>query len=330
VSRRQFVQGVGVAGLGLLAGCGRLPGQAPPPAQVHRIAYLTNTSPGTNPELMVAFRQGMRDLGYVEGQNLLIDEHHVNGQDHLPESVVALLRGQPDVILVGGVALVRPLLAATSTIPIVNPNPGGTEDLVTSGLAASYARPGGIVTGLSSPDLVAKQFQLLHEVVPTLSVVAVLAPLVTSELRREPYEAASRALGLQLEFMEASGSGELEQAFAGAIRKHADGLLVARGPTIADNQVQIAELALQHRLPSLWRQPEAVARGGLMAYGQPITAGYRRAAYYVDRILKGANPADLPIEQPTTFDFVINLKTAQALGLTIPEHVLLQATEVIQ
>jgi putative tryptophan/tyrosine transport system substrate-binding protein len=216
--------------------------------------------------------------------------------------------------------------AETATIPIVS---AGGGDLIATGLAASYARPGGNVTGVSNPALAGKQFQLLQETVPGLARIAVLFD-TTNPIRREIFEAAAPALDLQVQFVGVGGSEELMTAFETATRGHADGLFVFLGPRISDNLTRIAELAIQRQFPSMWAQTEAVERGGLMAYGANRAALYRRAAYYVDRILKGTQPAELPIEQPREFEFIINLKTAQALGLTIPPPVLLQATEVLQ
>jgi putative tryptophan/tyrosine transport system substrate-binding protein len=333
VNRRQFVQSAGVAGLGLLTGCG-LPVSAPPQAaKVYRIAYLSGAGrSNSGNEQLSAFRQGMRDLGYVEGQNLLIEERFAEGDDQLAEPAAELVRLQPEVILVTGVTPVRVVLAVTTTIPIVSTG-AGVPDLVASGLAASYARPGGTVTGLSTPSLEGKQLQLLQEAVPTLARVAILFDRATGRAQRpgqEPFEAAARTLGLQLQFVGASGPEDLEPGVETAIREHADGLFVTTGVLLSSNQTRIAELAIQSRLPSMWAQSEAVGRGALMAYGPNRVDLHRRAAYYVDRILKGTSPADLPIEQSREFDFIINLQTAQALGLTIPRSVLLQATEVIQ
>jgi putative tryptophan/tyrosine transport system substrate-binding protein len=328
-TRRRFMQGAGLAGLGLLAGCG-LPGSAPPPASVRRIGSLTGLPPGAlNFEGMAAFRQGMRDLGYVEGQNLLIEERYGTRRDQLAEPAAELVRLQPEVILVPAGTIARAAQAATRTIPIVSAG-AGSPDLVAGGLAASHARPGGNVTGLNVPVLAGKQLQLLQEVVPTLSRVAVLFDPTLTEFAREPYEAAVGTLGLQVQFVGAVEPEDLESAFAAATREHADGIFVIGGPLNAGNQTHIGELALQSRLPSMWAQSDAVGRGALMAYGPNRAELYRRAATYVDKILKGAKPADLPIEEPMRFDFAINLRTAQALGLTIPPHVLLQATEVIQ
>jgi putative ABC transport system substrate-binding protein len=329
LSRRQLLQGAGAAGLGLLAACGR-PFLAPPPAApVHRIAYLFGSPPNVSSDANVsAFRQGMRELGYVEGQNLVIEGRYASEVYQLPELAAELVRLQPEVILVPSAPVTRIVRAATTTLPIVS---AGSGDVVADALADSYAQPGGTVTGLSTPPLAGKQLQLLQEVVPTLSRVAVLFAGTNADFFwREPYEAAVRTLGLQVQFVGAVDAEALDAAFAAMLREHADGLLLVASLVNAGNQTRIAELALQHRLPSMWVQSEAAGYGGLMAYGPNRADMYRRAAYYVDRILKGTKPADLPVEQPMRFDFIINLRTAQALGLTIPPHVLLQATEVTQ
>jgi putative tryptophan/tyrosine transport system substrate-binding protein len=334
VNRRQLVQGAGAVGLALLAGCGRLPGQtSAPAAKVHRIAYLEANKPpsAAMDARFSAFRQGMRDLGYVEGQNLLIEERYAHGVDQLAEPAADLVRLQPAVILVPAGTVARAVQAATTTLPIVSAGIGtGAPDLVASGLAASYARPGGNVTGLSTPSLVGKQLQLLQDAVPPLSRVAVLFNDLNPDFWREPFEAAARTLGVQLLFVGAGGPADLERAFETAIREHADGLFLPLVGWINANQTRIAELALQRRLPSMWAQADAVGRGGLMAYAPNPADMFRRAAYYVDRILQGTSPADLPVEEPREFELVLNLKTAQALGLTIPHHILIQATEVIQ
>jgi ABC-type uncharacterized transport system substrate-binding protein len=240
------------------------------------------------------------------------------------------VRLQPEVILAASATVARALGAATTTIPIVS---GGAGDLVGTGVVASHARPGGSITGLSSPPLAGKQLQLFQEAVPTLSRVLVLfdpAFYPNWERERERMEEAARILSLRLQFVGARGVEDLELALEPAVREHVDGLYMSQGPLIAANQARIAELAIRSRLPSMWQQTEAVARGGLMSYGFSRPKQFRRAAYYVDRILQGTKPSDLPIEEPREFDFIINLKTAQALGLTIPPPLLFQATEVIR
>ena len=331
VSRRRFVQGVGVTGLGLLAGCERLPGQAPPVPKVRRVAYQSGAPPNARTEANIAaFREGLHDLGYVEGHNLLILPSHANGDDQLAEPVAALVRLQPEVILAASSTVARALGAATTTIPIVNAGAGG---LVATGVVASYARPGGNVTGLSTPPLTGKELQLFQEAVPTLSRVLVLFDpsfYPNWERERETMEEAARILGLRLQFVGARGVEDLDLALEAAVREHVDGLYMTLGPLIGANQARVAELALRRRLPSMWQQSEAVARGGLMSYGSSRPKLFRRAAYYVDRILQGTKPPDLPIEEPREFDFIINLKTAQTLGITFPNEIMLQVSEVIQ
>jgi putative ABC transport system substrate-binding protein len=331
VNRRQFVVGAGVAGLGVLAGCDRLPGQAPPAPQVRRVGYLSGGPPSPVTEAnLAAFREGLHALGYVEGDNLLLHGRYANGDDQLAEPAADLVGLRPEVLLALSSTVARALRAATTTVPIVS---AGAGDLVATGVAASHARPGGTVTGLSTPLLASKQLQLLQEAVPTLSRVLVLYDATFYqdwEREREPIDQAARSLSLQLQFVGIRGSDDLESGFEAAVREHADGLYTSLGPLVSVHQVRIAELALQNRLPSMWQLTDAVGRGALMGYGPNRVALYRRAAYYVDRILMGTPPADLPIEEPREFDFIINLQTAQALGLTIPQQVLLQATEVIQ
>jgi putative ABC transport system substrate-binding protein len=331
IGRRQFVQSAGVAGIGLLVGCGRLPGQVASPTAVRRIAYQSGAPASAVTEANVAaFRDGLRELGYVEGHNLLVQPSHANSDDQLAEPVAELVRFQPEVILALSSTVARALAAATSTIPIVS---AGAGDLVATGVAASHARPGGSVSGLSTPPLAGKQLQLFQEAVPTLARVLVLYDATfypNWEREGETMDEAARVLSLHLQFVGIRGADELESGFEAGVREHADGLYTSVGPLISANQARIIELAVRNQLPSMWELSDAVGRGGLISYGPNRPKLYRRAAYYVDRILQGTKPSDLPIEEPREFDFIINLNTAQALGLTIPQHVLLQATEVIQ
>jgi len=327
-SRRRLVQGsLAVAAITLLSGCGlRLPGS--PTSGVHRIAYLSTSglSEGVA-AAWSAFRETLHDLGYVEGQSLVIDERHGGGDELLAEPAAELVLLRTEVIVVPSITVARAARAVTTTIPIVS---AGAGDLVSGGVAASLARPGGNVTGLSTPDLIGRQLQLLREAVPTLSRVAILFDTTQPIFERARYVAPASDLHLQVQFVGASGSNDLESAFETVVREHADGLLATNGPLVSANQTRIGALALQSRLPTIFQQTEAADRGGFLTYSPNRVDLYRRAATYVDKILKGTQPADLPIEQPTTFDFVVNLKTAQALGLTIPQSVLQQATEVIQ
>jgi putative ABC transport system substrate-binding protein len=329
VGRRQFVQGVGVVGLGLLAGCGRLPGQSQAPSKVPRIGCLLAATAAAQAERLDAFRQGLADYGYVEGRDLVIEPRYADGAlDRMPALAEELVALRVAVILTGATAFAQVVTRATSTIPVVVAGTGG--DLVEDGLAASYARPGGNVTGLSVPrDVRGKSLQLLTEAAPSVANVAVLGDKLASRGQAD-YESFARRLGIRLQFIWADNPDELGDALGATAEERAEGLYVVSSPSAAIHRDTIIALAAKHRLPAMYGRRDYVEAGGLMAYDWNQLTVWRRAAYFVDRILKGASPADLPVEQPMTFDFVLNLKTAQALGLTIPEHVLLQATEVIQ
>jgi putative ABC transport system substrate-binding protein len=278
-----------------------------------------------------AFRQGLRELGYVEGQNIAIESRWTEGKDdRLPALAADLVRSKVDVIVAETGAATRAAQQATRTIPIVM---SLVNDPVGSGLVASLARPGGNVTGLTimSPDLVGKQLELLKEVVPKVSRVALLRhpdnPASAAQLREA--EAAAQALGVRLQTLEARSPQEIDGAFAAMTRERAGALLVIPDTLFWSQRRQIAELAVKRRLPSM-RMGEAYAEaGGLMSYGPSYLDLERRAATFVDKILKGANPADLPVAQPTKFELVINLKTAKAIGLTIPQPLLQRADQII-
>jgi putative tryptophan/tyrosine transport system substrate-binding protein len=315
---------------GLLAA--PLAAEAQQPVKVARIGVLAPGSPTSSPQLREAFRQQLRELGYVEGQNIVIEYRWAEGRaERLPDLAAELVSLNVDVIVAGGTP--GPLAAkhATGTIPIVMTAAG---DPVGSGLVASLARPGGNVTGLSarSPDLSGKRLQLLKEVVPGVARVAVLwnaanpyAALVVRET-----EAAARSLGVQVQFLEVRGPDDFENALPAAIRGRAGALIVVEDPLTFLYLKRIAEFAAQNRLPATYGYREFAEAGGLMTVGPNLADLYRRAAIFVDKILKGAKPADLPIEQPTKFELVINLKTAKALGLTLPPSLLLRADQVIE
>ncbi len=324
-SRRQFIQGAGVAGLALLAGCGRLPWPAPAPAKLHRIGYV---SAGASQPYQEALRQGLHERGYVEGDNLVIDWHLADGDPNRLDALVAeLVRSEVAVAVAFGDSAIRALKIATNTLPIVMVN---SRDPVGSGFITSLARPGGNVTGLSTmrADLAGKRLELLKETVPATSRVAILWNAgATAEFRATV--AAAQLLGVQVQPLEVRVDDDFERAFDEAIREPADALVVLSDGLMTRNTERIVAFTAEARLPEMYGNREHAHAGGLMAYGPSRTDGLRHAAYYVDRILKGTMPADLPVEQPMTFEFVINLKTAQALGLTIPQHILYQATEVI-
>ena len=330
-SRRQFVQGVGAAGLGLVAGCGRLPGQAPPSKLAH-IGWLgpgSASAPG-----FAAFRQGLSEVGYVEGQNLLIEGRSAEGQaERLPALAEELVNASVDVIVVAlGTPAAQAAKAATSTIPIVMI---GVSDPVAAGLVATLAQPAGNVTGLSDlgVGLSAKRLELLKETVPGASRVLALGN-PTNPANAPDWsaaQAAARTLGVEVGVVEVRSSGDLPGAFENFARERPDALIMLADPLLGvASSPQLPGLIARSGLPSMRPGRLDVEAGGLMSYGPSYTGLARRAAYYVDRILKGAKPADLPVEQPREFERILNLKTAQALGLTIPQHVLLQATEVLQ
>ena len=283
-----------------------------------------------------AIRLALRELGYIEGQNIAIEYRYAEGKrDRLPELAAELVRLKVDIIVVaGGDTPVRAAKNATKTIPIVMAGRG--LDPVEAGLVESLARPGGNVTGITNltRELGGKRLELLKEAVPKLARVAVLydpaAPGSTLEVK-EDLPVAARALGLTLQPWEVRAAADFERVFAALNKERPDGLYVlSGGPLMNTNQKRIVGFALKSRLPSMYGNRERVDAGGLMSYGADQADSYRRVAYYVDRILKGAKPADLPVEQPTKFEFVINLKTAKQIGLTIPQSVLERADRVIK
>jgi len=302
------------------------------PNKVPRIGYLTATPSSTISARTEAFRQGLRELGYVEGKNIVIEWRYGDGKlDRVPALAAELVRLRVDVIVTGGVGGTHPANEATNTIPIVMTQ---DPDPVANGFVVSLARPGGNITGLSTlaPELSAKQLELLKEVLPKASRVAVLgtstSPSTAQALRDT--ELAARALALKLQYLDVRGSKDIEGAFRAANKERADAVLMLGGPVLASQRTQIVELAVRSRLPVISRGQGDVEAGGLMAYGVSNTDLSRRAATYVDKILKGAKPADLPVEQPKKFELVINLKTAKQIGLTIPPNVLTRADKVIK
>jgi putative tryptophan/tyrosine transport system substrate-binding protein len=304
-------------------------------AKVPRIGYLA-LNPGVNPHLREAFRQGLRDLGYVEGRNVVTEYRDAEGKaERLPALAAELVALKVDVIVTGGGT--RPALAAkqaTKTIPIVFASAG---DPVTDGLVTSLARPGGNVTGSSilTPELVGKSLELLTQAVPGVRRVAFLWQPGAMDERTEKdmlqrAEVAGRALGVRLQLLEARGPADIDRAFSEMTRARAGALTVLASSMLFSERRRLVDLAAKNRLPAGYTQREFVEAGGLMAYGPSLADLFRHAATYVDKILKGAKPGDLPVEQPTKFELVINLKTAKALGLTIPPSLLQRADEVIQ
>jgi ABC-type uncharacterized transport system substrate-binding protein len=305
--------------------------EAQQPKKVPRIGFVFGTSPSMIPDRVEGFRQGLRELGYVEGKNIIIEYRVAESKvERLPDLLAELVRLKVDVIVTGGIVN-RAAKEATATIPIVM---AFEHDPVGNGLVASLARPGGNITGLSAryPELSGKQLELLKEIVPRLSRVAVLGSSIepgNTHVLRE-VEAAAEALGVQHLYLDLQDAKDIETAFQAASKGHANALIVLSGIIVLSHRPQITTLAIKNRLPAMYPRPELVEDGGLMAYGPNMADLYRRAASYVDKILKGAKPADLPVEQPMKFDFVINLKAAKQIGLTIPESVLFRADRVIK
>jgi putative ABC transport system substrate-binding protein len=326
--RRQFVQSVGVAGLGLLAWCGQWPGQARTP-KAPRLGIL---SPELDNPYLDDLQQALADLGYTVGRNVLIELRHAAEPEALPALAAELVNLPVDLMLTQGQTATLAARRATDTIPIVQMGGGG--DLVEAGLIASLAHPGGNVTGLTYmvPQLSGKRLELLKETVPSASRVGIVwgAGILANATTASELQNAARSLSLELESLELHEADAIEAALGAATRARVEALVVVADPVTLSRPQRIVDIATQSRLPAMYGGRPFMVAGGLMTYGPNLAAQPRRAAYYVDRILKGTKPADLPVEQPMTFEFIINLKTAQALGLTIPEHVLLQATEVIQ
>jgi putative tryptophan/tyrosine transport system substrate-binding protein len=306
------------------------------PKKVPRIGYLAEVDPATDSARAEAIRLALRELGYIEGQNIAIEYRYAGGKfDGLPELAAELVRLKVDIIVLsGGAPGMLAAKNATNTIPIVMT--GGGPDPVEAGFVASLARPGGNVTGITnlSRELGGKRLELLKEAVPKVARVAVLNdPAIpgTSLEVKEALPVAARALGLTIQPWQVRGTDDFERVFAELNKQRPDGLYVpGGGQLMRANEKRIASLAIKSRLPSICGRREAVDAGGLMSYGADLADSYRRVAYYVDRILKGAKPADLPVEQPTKFELVINLNTAKQIGLTIPQSVLYRADKVIR
>jgi putative ABC transport system substrate-binding protein len=307
--------------------------EAQPTGKVYRIGYLGAGSATVSQPSVEAFREGLRELGLVEGQNIVIDYRFAEGGfDRLPDLAAELVRLRVDVIMAGPTPPAVAAKNATGTIPIVV---AGVGDPVELGLIASLARPGGNVTGLSfsvGMDIFGKGLELLREAVPTFRRVAILSnPANPSHaLAITNAKAAAGSLGVQLQLLEAREPNQFDGAFAAMAKGRVDALLVLADGMFIFHRARLADLTAKNRVPSMHGVRENVEAGGLMSYGPSTVAAWRRAAFFVDRILKGAKPADLPVEQPTKFELVINLKTAKALGLTIPPTLIARADEVIE
>ena len=302
------------------------------PAKVPRIGYLSGSELSLLSDRVEAFRQGLRELGYVEGKNIVIEWRSAEGKiDRLPELAAELVRLKLDVIVSPGPGVTRPLKEATSTVPIVMAQ---DTDPVGSGFIVSLARPGGNITGLASlaPEVGGKQLELLKEIAPKISRVAVIGNSANpgdAQALRETVLAAG-SVDVYLRYLDVLDPEDIEAAFRTAAKGRADALLMLGNPILNTHRKQIVELAVKHRFPAAYTRPEYIEAGGLMYYGTNYPELFRRAATYVDKILKGAKPADLPVEQPIKFELIINLKAAKQIDLTIPPNVLARADKVIR
>jgi putative ABC transport system substrate-binding protein len=329
VRRRRIALGLALA-LGLVVATPRAEAQRPP--KVPRIGVLWTVAESPGAPLREALEQGLRDLGYVEGKTIVLEHRWAEGRpERLPQLAADLVRLKADIIVAGITAAAQAARNATGTIPIVM---AVVPDPVGSGLVASLARPGGNVTGLSllAVDLAGKQLELLKAAVPSLTRVAVFQNpgLPAHPPMLKGIETAAGTLGVKVQALEVRAAEEVERAFAAMTRERAGALVVLPDPVFYNHRVRVAELAAKHRLPAMYGIAEHAEVGGLMAYAADLRENWRRAATYVDKILKGARPADLPVQQPTRMEFVINLRTARALGLAIPPSVLLRADRVIE
>jgi putative ABC transport system substrate-binding protein len=308
-----------------------LAAEAQQPVRVPRIGFLWPSPPSERQYLLDAFRQGLRELGYIESQNIVVEVRSAEGKyDRLPALATELVHLKVDVIVTTASPATMAAQQATKTIPIVM---AVVVDPVATGFIASLARPGGNITGVSimASDLVGKQLDLLKQVVPIFQVVVLWNPANPGnapQLREA--EVAARKLGVRLKPLEARNPDDLDNAFAAMTKERPSGLIVLVDTMLVGHRARLADLAAKSRIPAIYGLRDHVEAGGLMAYSANLTEMYRRAATYVDRILKGSKPADLPVEQPTKFEFVINLKTAKALGLTFPQSILTRADEIIQ
>ena len=297
-----------------------------------RIGYLIAVSPSASANRVKAFQEGLRELGYAERNNIVIEYRYAEGKlDRLPALATELVRLKVDVIVTAGGQATRAAKEATSTIPIVMTN---DPDPVASGFVASLARPGRNITGLSTlaPELSGKRLELLREVVPKLSHVAIIGtstqPGQTQAIKE--LEFAAKAFNAQIQYLDVLDSKDIETAFRGAVKEGADGVVTLTSPILRSQRVEVAGIAIKHRIPVIYNDIQFVEAGGLIFYGVSFFDLDHRAPIYVDKILKGAKPADLPVEQPKKFEFIINLKAARQIALTIPPQVLARADKVLR
>jgi putative ABC transport system substrate-binding protein len=315
---------------GLLAA--PLAAEAQPAPGIHRIGFLGNSTPALEANLVGPFREGLRELGYIEGQNILIEYRWAEGKyERLAALVAELLSRNVEVIVTAGTPASHAVKKATTSVPLVMVAVG---DPVASGLVPSLTRPAGNITGLTSisEEIEAKRLELLREVVPNVAHVAALGNFGNASQKQafEALRAAAAALRIKLLSLDVRTGDQLAEAFAVIVKERPEALLVFADRVFLHNRVRIMDFATKHRLPGVHAYRELVEVGGLMSFGPNYAGMHRRAAYYVDRILKGAKPSDLPVERPRTFELVINLKTAKALGLTIPPSLLQRADQVIE
>jgi len=312
------------------------PARAQQPKKVPRIGYLSDFEPATESTRAEAIRAALRERGHIEGQNIATEYRYAEGKrDRLPELAAELVRLKVDIILVaGGAPMIQAAKNATKTIPIVMVGQG--VDPVEAGLIESLARPGGNVTGVTllATELGGKRLELLKEAVPKVARVAVLynsANVASVRDVKEVLPVAARALRLTIQPWEVRAAGDFDRVFAAMVKQRPDGLYVpASGALMRPNQKRIVAFALKSRLPSMFNRGEFVEAGGLMSYGADLAESYRRVAYYVDRILKGTKPAELPVERPMRFELVVNLKTAKQIGVNIDPNLLARATKLIK
>jgi putative ABC transport system substrate-binding protein len=319
-----------IRGLSTVAVLVPMPAYSQTLAKAARVGLLMTTTPVAASHIVVAFADGLRALGYLEGKNLVLEYRWAEGQPERFEELVAdLVRQRVDVIVASSQAAALAAKRATTTTPIVMIN---ATDPVEAGLVASLGRPGGNVTGLSqqiTPDIRRKQLQLVKELLPSISRVAVLRSPATA-IDLQDYETAGRMLGIHVELVNVRDRDDLKRAFAAIARDRGNSLIVPADPFLFTERQRVAELAREHRLPTMCSTREAAEAGGLMSYSVRLSEQFRRAALFVDKILRGASPATLPVESPSQYELVINLKTAKALGLTIPQSLLLRADQVIE
>jgi len=309
-----------------------VPTQAQQSTKIPRIGFLNATSLSAMAARIEAFRQGLRELGYVEGKNIVIESRYAEERlDRLPALAAELVRLKVDIIVTAGGQATRAAKQATPTIPVVMTN---DSDPVGSGFVASLAHPAGNITGVSTlaPELSGKRLELLGEVVPKLSRVAIVGTSTQPGHAQaiKELELAAKAFKVQIQYLDVSDPKDIENAFRAAAKGRADGVLTLNSPILSSQRTQLADLAVKNRIPAIYNDIQFVEAGGLIFYGVSFLDLDRRAATYVDKILKGAKPAELPVEQPTKFEFVVNLKTAKQIGLTIPPNVLARADRVIR